>query len=229
MGASHQSVDIPQTAANAVDGWLLRFQHRLRQSVLAWRLVVGTRLLLAVGFIPTGMVKLLGRPFTMAGPETPIGLFFYNLFQSGAYWQFLGGMQVLAGLMVLVPATATLGAAMFFGIILNIFVITVALGFTGTPFITGPMLLASGLLLMWDYHRLRGLLFAGAAAPATPPIAPLSRLERACYGAGLACGLAFFSGTRGAPLPGVRIWVSVAGLSALAAVVLGITRALRER
>ena len=44
---------------------------------------------------------------------------------------------------LLVPRLTTIGAVMFFPIVLNIFVITVAVHFTGTPFITGPMLLAS--------------------------------------------------------------------------------------
>jgi hypothetical protein len=42
-----------------------RLHRRLRANPLAYRLVIGTRILLCAGFLPTGMVKLLGRPFTV--------------------------------------------------------------------------------------------------------------------------------------------------------------------
>lgn len=43
-----------------------------------------------------------------------------------------------------------LGALIYFVLILNIFVITVSYGFTGTPVVTGLMLLAVVYLLIWD-------------------------------------------------------------------------------
>ncbi|HET6668759.1 MAG TPA: hypothetical protein VFH15_00875 [Pyrinomonadaceae bacterium] len=43
----------------------------------------------------------------------------------------------------------------YFPLILNIFVITVSMHFTGTPVITGLMLLANIYLLCWDYDRLK--------------------------------------------------------------------------
>jgi hypothetical protein len=56
-----------------------------------------------------------------------------------------------------IPRTATLGALMFFPLIVNIFVITVSLHFQGTPIITGLMLLANIYLLCWDYDKLKHL------------------------------------------------------------------------
>lgn len=40
------------------------------------RFTLFTRVLLAAGFIPTGMVKLLGQRFTSISPGHPIGAFF---------------------------------------------------------------------------------------------------------------------------------------------------------
>jgi hypothetical protein len=130
---------------------------RVRAFPFFLRLTLFTRILLAAGFIPTGMVKLLDRRFTLLGAESPIGAFFEALYRSGMYWQFLGLAQVLAGVLVLVPRWAHLGAFLFLPIMVNIFVITVSLGFRGTPFVTGMMLLAVLYLCAWDYHRLRGL------------------------------------------------------------------------
>lgn len=213
---------------------LRRLQARARRSVLIHRLVVGTRLLLAVGFLPTGIVKLLGRPFTRLGLESPVGLFFHALHQSGLYWGFLGAMQVLAALLVLFPATAPLGAVLFFPIVLNIFVITVGLGFTGTPWITGPMVLAALLLLGWDSHRWETLFFAprpGEPAPAAPaPRVPLTRLEVGVYAVGLIAGMSAAASARGlAPHAALLPSAALALLAGLAAVGLGLGAAWGAR
>lgn len=98
----------------------------------AWqRLAVLSRLLLAAAFLPTGLTKVLGNRFSAISPDTPIGYFFEALYQSGFYYRFIGLAQVTAALLLLIPRTAALGAVVFFPIILNIFVITVSLHFTG--------------------------------------------------------------------------------------------------
>ena len=119
---------------------------------------VVTRVLIAVAFIPSGLTKALGHRFTVLSPETPIGYFFEALYRTGFYWRFLGLCQLAAAILLLVPRTATVGALVFFPLILNIFVITVSLGFRGTPVITGLMLLANIYLLCWDYDKLKRLL-----------------------------------------------------------------------
>lgn len=151
------------------------FLDRLHTRVAARRgfrvLTALTRGLLAVGFFFPGMVKVLGLPFTSISTESPIGYFFDAMHRTGAYYRFIGVSQVVAALLLLLPATATLGAVLYFPIILNIFVITVALHFQGTPVVTGLMLLASFYLLCWDYPRLKGVLFAAPTPlPAQPPV-----------------------------------------------------------
>lgn len=87
---------------------------------LLYRFTLGIRALLAMGFIPTGMVKLLGYRFTSLITESAVGAFFEALYQSGMYWNFIGFTQVMAGILILVPASSALGALLFLGIILNI-------------------------------------------------------------------------------------------------------------
>jgi hypothetical protein len=189
--------------AHRLDRLAGALQRWVRSRPVLYRLTLGTRVLLAVGFIPTGAVKLLGRRFTTMGPESDIGLFFETLYRSGLYWRFLGLAQVLAGLLVLSRTTATLGALAFFAIMLNVFFITISYDFRGTPVVTGLMLLATVYLLLWDYDRVRPLLGRGAeGAPELPPAPRLSgRLERGAYVAGFACGLALFSALRGLLIP----------------------------
>ena len=118
---------------------------------------VCTRILLALGFIPSGLTKVLGNRFTLLSVDTPIGFFFEALYRTGFYWKFLGLCQLAAAMLLLIPRTATVGALVYFPLILNIFVITVSLGLSVTPFITGLMLLANIYLLCWDYDKLKRL------------------------------------------------------------------------
>jgi hypothetical protein len=87
----------------------------------------------------------------------PFNQFWRVMGTSGLYWKFIGASQVLAGALLMTQRFAKLGAMMFLGIILNIFVVTVAYSFEGTPLITGLMLLATIYLLMWDLDSFQPL------------------------------------------------------------------------
>ena len=132
-----------------------RVHARVKGNAWLRRFTILTRVLLALGFLPSGITKLLGNRFTVLGIDTPVGFFFEAFYRSGFYWNFIGACQLAAAALLVVPRTATLGALVYFPIILNIFVITVSIGFSGTPFITGLMLLANLYLLCWDYDRLK--------------------------------------------------------------------------
>ena len=128
---------------------------RVKKNRLLKIFTVFTRILLALAFLPSGLTKVLGNRFTVLGIDDPVGFFFEALYRTGFYWRFLGICQLTVALLLVVPRTATLGALAYFPLILNIFVITVSMGFTGTPLITGLMLLASVYLLCWDYDKLK--------------------------------------------------------------------------
>lgn len=128
---------------------------RVKRNRLLKVFTVFTRILLALAFLPSGLTKVLGNRFTVLGIDDPVGFFFEALYRTGFYWRFLGICQLTVALLLVIPRTATLGALAYFPLILNIFVITVSMGFTGTPLITGLMLLASIYLLCWDYDKLK--------------------------------------------------------------------------
>jgi hypothetical protein len=211
-----------------------RLHARVRRSVLLERVVVATRCLFAMAFVPTGLVKALGERFTQVDTSSPIGAFFEAMYATGGYWRFLGLAQVAAGVLMLVPRTATFAAVAFFPVALNIFVITVALDFHGTPFITGPMLLGAAALLAWDWHRLRGVVTAtgpapGAILPGLEPGEPWPRWERGAYAVGSAAGLAVFAAVRSLlPMSIVPVALAVGLLAALTAAG-GLVRALLAR
>lgn len=118
-----------------------------------------TRLLLAVGFIPPSIKKILGQPFTVLPDSHPVGHYFNALHQTGFYYEFIGWAQLFAAVLLLFPRTAHLGALAFFPIIVNIAVLTSSVGFVGTNYLTALMALAAFYLVAWDYDRLKPILF----------------------------------------------------------------------
>jgi hypothetical protein len=192
------------------------------------RLAVISRILLALAFIPTGLVKLLGRRFTLLGTDNPVGAFFEAMYQTGFYWNFLGLGQVSAGILLVIPATGTLGAMMFLPIILNVTVVTWSIGFGNTAYVTSLMLLANVFLLCWDYDRLKLILFPPAARPAGPLKTPLPVVERVGYAVGATAGFVALLATRSfVPMSVVR-WMLGIGLLAALMVLVGWIQAGRR-
>lgn len=115
------------------------------------------RVALALGFIPSGSVKVMGERFTALPSNHPLGHYFDALYLTGYYYTFIGSSQLLAALLLLIPRTALLGALLYLPIIANICVLTYAVRFEGTRIAT-LMLLANLFLLVWDYDRLKHVL-----------------------------------------------------------------------
>jgi uncharacterized membrane protein YphA (DoxX/SURF4 family) len=127
------------------DKWLKRF-------------AVFCRIALAAGFLIAGIVKIMGERFAAGLPHNnPLGHYFDALQLTGYYYTFIGIVQVVAAILLLIPRTSLLGALMYFPIIVNICVLTYATRFDGTRGTT-MMLLASLFLLIWDYDRLKHIL-----------------------------------------------------------------------
>ncbi|GAA4030010.1 hypothetical protein GCM10022409_12830 [Hymenobacter glaciei] len=120
--------------------------------------IIYTRYLVGGAFVFASLIKIKGHRFTQMDGSVAghnVGYFFEMMYQSGLYWQFIGWAQLVAGLLLLTQRYALLGALAYISIITNIFVITISYDFAGTSVITGLMLLAGLLLLVWDWNRLR--------------------------------------------------------------------------
>lgn len=116
------------------------------------------RIVLALGFIPSGLVKVMGERFASGlSVNHPLGHYLEALHHTGYYYTFIGVAQLVIALLLLIPRTALLGALMYFPIILNICILTYAVRFEGTR-ITTLMLLANVYLLCWDYDRIKYIL-----------------------------------------------------------------------
>ena len=124
-----------------------------------WLFSIFCRVVLAFAFIIAGMVKILGERFASGLSEIhPMGAYLTALHQTGYYYTFIGIAQVVAAVLLLIPRTVTMGALIYFPIIVNIWLLSFAVRFEGS-FVTAPlMVLANLYLLVWNYDRLRYIL-----------------------------------------------------------------------
>jgi uncharacterized membrane protein YphA (DoxX/SURF4 family) len=156
------------------------------------RFAVFCRIALAASFIPAGYIKIMGERFA-AGlpPNNPLGHYFEALHLTGYYYTFIGVVQIITAILLLIPRTSLLGALMYFPIIVNISVLTYATRFDGTRAVT-MLLLASLFLLIWDYDRLKYIL-PFKQPTADPPVLkrPLGKRLRIIFFGGSMSALAF--------------------------------------
>jgi hypothetical protein len=116
--------------------------------------VIYLRYLIGFAFVFASIVKIKGERFTSIPATEPVGYFFEAMYQSGFYWNFLGWAQFISGALLMSQRFSTIGAIVFFPVILNVCLITNSIDFgSGTPMITTLMLLGTMFLLLWDYKK----------------------------------------------------------------------------
>ena len=184
------SHELPPAIAERLD--------RIRVRPALQRFTLMNRLLLAMAFLPTGLVKLTGQRFTILPVDNPVGFFFEAMYRTGPWWRFIGLVQVLAAVLLLIPRTATLGAVLFAPVVGSILLITVGVGFGLTAVIVAGMLLANAWLLCWDADRLWAA-GAGLWGPRRElhPLRDIHWVEGAGWLLGGAAGMGLFLATRG--------------------------------
>ena len=139
----------------SISSTLDRLHFRVRRNRWLRYFTVFNRLGLAAGFLPSGFVKINGERFTDLSVKHPMGHYLEALHRTGYYYTFIGVLQVTAGILLLIPRTATLGALIYFPIIFNICILSFAVRFEGS-FLSSPlMVLANLYLLCWDYDKLK--------------------------------------------------------------------------
>jgi uncharacterized membrane protein YphA (DoxX/SURF4 family) len=108
--------------------------------------ITGTRLFLGLIFFTAGMAKLTQNFPGLIGPVwLEERLEVYHL---GLYARFIAWSQVLIGLLLFTQRFATLGAIMLFPMITNILMVTISLGWRGTPYVNAFLLLLNVILLI---------------------------------------------------------------------------------
>ncbi len=136
---------------------LNKIHYQARQNIWLGYFAIFCRIALAAGFIPSGMQKVLGERFTVLAVNHPMGNFLEAFHHTGYYYTFVGIMQVLAAILLLIPRTITVGAFIYLPIILNICILSLAVRFDGSQITSPLMLLAVLYLLCWDYHKFKNI------------------------------------------------------------------------
>lgn len=135
---------------------------RLREKFWIQIFIIYTRYLIGSAFVFASIIKIRGSRFTAeSGELNPIDSswhLFETLYQSGLYWKFLGMGQLIAGFLLMTQRYSKLGAVINLPIIANVFAITISYYFAYTPVITGLMLLANIMLILWDWNSLKVLI-----------------------------------------------------------------------
>ena len=139
-----------------------RIHSRAKQVKWLGYFTVFNRVMLALGFLPSGFTKIIGERFTSLSVMHPMGHYLEALHRTGWYYNVIGIIQVAAAVLLLIPRTATLGAVIYFPVILNIFLLSYSVRFEGSWVSSPLMVLANLYLLCWDYDKLK-LIFPWAS------------------------------------------------------------------
>ena len=196
--------------------------HKLKSKILLQLLIIYTRYLIGAAFVFASVVKIQGKRFTtIDGINEPIDSawhMFETLYQSGLWWKVMGLGQLIAGLLLMTQRYAKLGALMFLPIVANVFIITLSYDFRGTPVITGLMLIANIILVLWDWDELRVLVNKTSLKPQQ------NRFENMRIWEITGLALFLFTAIYRAGVTGYNIflWVAVCFAIGLAGLILGI-------
>jgi uncharacterized membrane protein YphA (DoxX/SURF4 family) len=143
----------------SISSALDRLHSQAKQSSWLWLFSIFCRLALALGFIPAAIVKLMDERFASGlHANHPMGHYLEALHLTGYYYTFIGVVQLAAAIFLLIPRTVTLGAFLYFPVILNITVLTYATRFDGSLFTAPLMTLANLYILGWNYEKWKYIL-----------------------------------------------------------------------
>jgi uncharacterized membrane protein YphA (DoxX/SURF4 family) len=143
----------------SISSTLDRLHSEAKQNTWLWLFSIFNRLALALGFIPAAIVKLTDERFASGlHANHPMGHYLEALHQTGYYYTFIGIVQIAAAILLLIPRTVTLGAFLYFPIILNICILTYATRFDGSLFTAPLMTLANLYILGWNYEKWKYIL-----------------------------------------------------------------------
>lgn len=154
--------------------------------------IVVLRILIGFAFIPAGLKKLLGQPFTDPANTGLFHDFLHAFHATGPFYQFVGAVQLMAAILLITQRYAMLGAMIAAPLLAAILVFCWSTGVVPTAIVV--TLMSAGLLalLLWDIQRWKTLL--GMTAPVPPAAQPAVNM-RLWSGCGWLILLLYFGNT----------------------------------
>ena len=117
--------------------------------------VIVLRYLLGFAFLPAGLKKVLGQPFTDPAKTGSFHEFLHTFHDTGVFYHMVGGMQLLAAVLLLTQRYAVLGAMILAPILTAILVFCWSTQVIPTAVVVTLMFGGLLLLLLWDIERFR--------------------------------------------------------------------------
>jgi uncharacterized membrane protein YphA (DoxX/SURF4 family) len=154
--------------------------------------VVNLRILLGFAFVPAGLKKVLGQPFTDLHNVGPFHDFLHAFRETGGFYRAVGVLQLAAAALLMTQRHASLGAVVALPIITAIVVFCWSTRVTPTAIVASLMWAGTFGLVLWDLPRWRALLRPEGAPPPPAPSDDelVARASPALWGA---CGAAIFA------------------------------------
>lgn len=152
--------------------WLAEFRAK-RGAQLA---VANLRILIGFAFLPAGLKKLLGEPFTDPDKIGVFHEFLHAFHAAGPMYRLVGVVQLTAAVLLLSQRFATLGAVILLPVLVAINALCWSSFGIPTIVVVALMLLGTLGLLAWDWERWRALFVSSrrdisiAIAPSRPRI-----------------------------------------------------------
>jgi uncharacterized membrane protein YphA (DoxX/SURF4 family) len=165
-------------------GRIQEFVAQARENRAINIFIIILRMLLGFAFVPAGLKKILAQPFTDAANQGPFHEFLHAFHQTGAFYQFVGLVQLTAAMLLMTQTWPTLGAALLTPMLVAICVFCWSTKVIPTALIVSLMCLGLMLLLLWDFSKWRFLFGANDSLPTTASFDPHPcidmRIWRAC-------------------------------------------------
>lgn len=149
--------------------------ERLRGRRWANLLVANLRIAIGFAFVPAGLTKLLGRPFTDAANRGVFHDFLHAFLATDGFYRWVGAMQLASAVLLMTQRRATLGAAVALPIATAIMVFCWSTARAPTVTVTTLMVLGLVALLLWDVRTWRGVVTDRAPPPRVTHALPIDR------------------------------------------------------
>jgi uncharacterized membrane protein YphA (DoxX/SURF4 family) len=133
-----------------VHDWLVRFHARARDARWLNVAIVNLRFLVGFAFVPAGLKKVLGQPFTDPERTGAFHEFLHAFHATGAFYRFVGVLQLTAAVLLLTQRWARFGAWIALPIITAIMVFCWSTGVIPTAVVATLIFLGVVTLAAWD-------------------------------------------------------------------------------
>ena len=126
---------------------------RARRTRWAQVTIANLRIFVGFAFVPSGLKKVLGEPFTDPHLRGPFHEFLHAFHATGAFYQFVGVMQLVTATLLITQRFATIGALFATPILTTIMALCWSTKVYPTATVVTLMWLGTIGLVVWDWPK----------------------------------------------------------------------------